>query len=349
MKNLAVIIPCLLGAMLLLAADQPKIQPLPIPVTNNAVASLHGGLELYSLMGIGPKRTWNAITNQVFALHLSAGKWSEGRPVPGVAGRLGASAAGAKNHVYLFGGYVVDGQYNEMIVANVDAYLPEERRWARGEDMPVPVHDAIVGVIKDRYIYLIGGKSKNGPVNRVQVYDVDQNKWSPATPFPGTPVFGHAGGIAEETIVYVDGAKKNAEGASPAYIASDECWMGKIDHKDPLKITWTKLPAHPGPARFAIVAGAGEKDRKIYFSGGATLPYTFKGLDANGKPPVISPTTFTFDTHGSKWETITDDTDDARADSHGILATPVGHIILGGTTASQEITAHWMILPKRAE
>ena len=32
-----------------------------------------------------------------------------------------------------------------------------------------------------------------------------------ATPIPGTPVFGHAGAIIGNTIVYVDGAYKNRE------------------------------------------------------------------------------------------------------------------------------------------
>ena len=68
---------------------------------------------------------------------------------------------------------------------------------------------AVIGVTHDRYIYLVGGSSKNGPVNNVQVYDAEKNTWSQATAFPGTPVFGHAGGLTDDTIVYVDGAKKD--------------------------------------------------------------------------------------------------------------------------------------------
>jgi hypothetical protein len=196
----------------------------------------------------------------------------------------------------------------------------------------------------DRYIYLVGGRSKNGPVNNVQVYDIEKNIWSQATPFPGPPVFGLAGGLADDTIVYVDGAKKGEPGGAP-YVASDESWMGKIDHKDPNKIEWSKLPAHPGLARFGIVAG--DKDRRIYFSGGSATPHDFKGMDYVGKPVEFSPVTFDFDVHGNRWETIAEDTNDTRSDSRGIAATPIGPMIVGGLVRNTAVTARAMLLPKK--
>ena len=259
MKKLPVFLLLTLCAVLLLAADQPKIPPMPTAVTENAVAALRNGLEVYSLMGIGTKKTWDDITNKVYVLHLQGAKWTEGRPVPGVAGRLGASAVGVKGQIFVFGGYVVDGQGSELTVADVNSYFPDEKRWYRGEDIPVPVDSAVIGLNHDRYIYLVGGRSKNGPVNNVQVYDIEKNSWSQATPFPGTPVYGHAGGLADDAIVYVDGAKKGPAGGPP-YVASDECWMGKIDHKDPNKIEWSKLPAHPGTGTIRD-RGRGERER----------------------------------------------------------------------------------------
>jgi N-acetylneuraminic acid mutarotase len=343
MKRLPLFLLPVLCAVFLLAADQPKIPAMPAAVSSNAVASLKGGLELYSLMGVGPRKTWDDITNQVYILHLASGKWSDGRPVPGVAGRLGASAVGARGQVFLFGGYVVDGQGMEITVADVNSY--GDGRWYRAADIPVPVDSAVIGINHDRYIYLVGGRSKNGPVNNVQVYDAEKDAWSQATPFPGTPVFGHAGGLADDAIVYVDGAKKNVAAGSP-YVASDESWMGKIDHKDPNKIEWSKLPTHPGPARFGIVAGAGERDHKILFSGGTASPHNFKGLDSEGKPAEVSTVTFAFELHGNRWETITEDTYDVRTDSRGILSTPVGPIILGGMVKNQAVTARAVVIKK---
>jgi len=316
---------------------------MPEAFTENAVATLKNGIEVYSMMGLGTKKTWDSVSNKLYVLRLSSGKWAEGREVPGVAGRLGSSAIGVRGRIAVFGGYVVDGQGNEFTVADVNSYNPEERRWYRAADIPVPVDRAVIGVTHDRYIYLVGGRSKNGPVNNVQLYDAERNTWSQATPFPGAPVFGHAGGVADETIVYVDGARKNTTGP----VASDECWMGKIDHKDPNKIEWTKLPAHPGPGRFGIIAGAGEHDHRILFSGGSTTPHNFKGVDEQGKSFEMSPVTFAFELHGNRWETISEDTYDVRADSRGIAFTPIGPLIVGGTLKNTAISARVLALPKK--
>ncbi|MFZ0860148.1 MAG: kelch repeat-containing protein [Candidatus Sulfotelmatobacter sp.] len=335
-----------LCAVFLLAADQPKIPLMPGAVANNAVAALKNGIEIYSVMGVGPKKTWDDITNKMYILRLSSKKWTEGRAVPGVAGRLGASGIGARGQVFVFGGYVVDGQGNEITVGDVNSYMADAHRWYRAADIPVPVDSAVIGLNRDRYIYLVGGRSKTGPVNIVQVYDAEKNTWSQATPFPGTPVFGHAGGLADDAIVYVDGAKKNTAPGNP-YVVSDACWMGKIDRKDPNKIEWSKLPPHPGPGRFGIVAGGVEKEHRIVFSGGTPNPHNFKGLDYDGKPAEISPVTFAFELHGNRWDTITADTSDVRTDGRGIVSTPLGPLILGGMLKNQAISARVLALPKK--
>jgi N-acetylneuraminic acid mutarotase len=346
MRKLSFFLPLVFCALLLMAADEPRIPPMPAAVSSNAVASLKGGLELYSMMGVGPRKTWDDITNQVYILHVSSGKWSDGRTVPGVAGRLGASAIGARGQIFLFGGYVVDAQGAEITVADVNSFVPQDQKWYRAADIPVPVDRAVIGVNHDRYIYLIGGRSKTGPVNNVQVYDAEKDSWSQATPFPGTPVFGHAGGLADDAIVFVDGAMRNsAEGTR--YVASEECWLGKIDRKDPNKIEWSKLPAHPGTARFGIAGGAAERDRRILFSGGTAALHNFKGLGPDGKPAEVSTVTFAYNLHASRWETISEDTYDPRVDSRGILMTPLGALILGGTAKNQAVTARVALLPKR--
>jgi len=347
MRKLPVLALPALCAVILLAADKSRIPPMPVALTGNAVASLRAGTEVYSLMGIGAKKTWNDITSSVYVLHLKSAKWSEEKPVPGVAGRLGASAVGVKSQVFVFGGYTVDGGGNEYILGDVNSYFPDQHRWYRAADIPVPVEGAVIGEIRERFIYLIGGLSKNGPVNLVQVYDIQKNTWSTATPFPGTPVFDHAGGIAEEIIVYVDGAKKDPSGGG--YVASDECWMGKIDRKDVNKIVWSKLPPHPGPGRFGIVAGAGETDHRIYFSGGSATPHNYKGLDAEGKPAELSPVTFAFELRNSQWETLGDseNEENARADTRGIAITALGPLIAGGTVSNAGVTAQVLAVSKK--
>jgi len=328
------------------ADDQKKIPDMPAAVSGNAVAALGGGLEIFSMMGVGPRKTWDDITNQVYTLDLAHPKWRQGRTVPGVAGRLGASAAGARGLVVLMGGYAVDAHDAEFTLPDVNVYEPGARRWSRGKDIPTPVDSAVSGVTQNRFIYLIGGRSPAGPVNNVQVYDLEKDIWSQATPFPGTPVFGLSGGVADEEIVIVDGAKPGPAGG-PRYVASDGCWLGKIDKKDPAKIEWSKLPPHPGTARFAIAGGGSNRDHRIFFSGGTATPHNFKGVPYDGQPQEASATSFAYDLHGHKWETTSEDTFDPRADSRGIVITPIGPLVLGGMVRNLAVTARVTQVPRK--
>jgi N-acetylneuraminic acid mutarotase len=331
--------------------DEPRFPPMPSAVSGNAVASLKGGFQLFSLMGVGPKKDWNAVTNEVYIMTLGhAGRWGSGRAVPGPVGRLNAAAAGVKGVIVLMGGFVVDNQGGELTVPDVNVYEPGARRWSRGKDVPVPVDSAVVSATHDHLVYLIGGRSPNGPVNNVQLYDIDKDSWTQATPFPGTPAFGMAGGIADENIVVVDGAKAGASGGAK-YVASDECWLGKIDRKDPAKIEWSKLPAHPGTAHFGIAGGGSDHEHRIYFSGGTTTPHNYKGVsydvNAEGKAPEVSSFTFDFDVRTHKWETLTESMPDSRADGRGLLETTLGPVVVGGLARNMAVTAGVTLLPKK--
>jgi len=336
------------GGLLSVAVDS-GLDPLPGPVSNNAVAMVRakGQLLLFSFMGIGPKKAADDITRGAFSLDGRNGKWSEVHSVPGTAGRVGAVAAGVRDDVFLFGGYVADA-HGGMVVPDVGYYHPSNDQWYRAADIPMAVGDSVIGVYHDRYVYLIGGRSNREVVSNVQVYDPEKNKWAEATPIPGAPVFGHAGGMVDETIIYVDGARRNPAGGAPAYVASDECWMGKIDHHERTKIQWTKLPSHPGTARFRIAAGGSEKDQKIYFAGGTDNPYDYNGVGYDGKPSEPSPVTFDFNLRTGKWETISESTPEPTMDHRGLLVTPEGLVIIGGMEKGQKVTAQVALLPKQA-
>ncbi len=347
------LLPALLYFLLvahLQAAEEPNLSPLPSPVSNNAVAILHdeGGARIFSFMGIGPKKTWDAVTSSAYELDPDIGKWTEKRPVPGVAGRLAASAVALHDQVFIFGGYVVDAQGGETTVSDLNVFVPVENRYYRGKDIPVPVDDAVVGLYRDRYIFLIGGWSssaageKGDAVRNVQVYDTDNDIWMQATPLPW-PVFGHAGAIIGNTIVYVDGAYKNPFGANPKYVATSECWMGTIPKKgDFTRIVWTKLPPHPGNAHYRIAAGAGPSEKRggrIYFSGGTDTPYNYNGIGYNGRPAEPSPVTFAFNVYTEEWETVSENTAEPTMDHRGLLVTHSGLVVVGGMEKGQQVTA----------
>ena len=347
MKNLFAFVCLFFFGGLLSTAAQSGVDPLPDPVSNNAVAMLkvHGQVLLYSFMGIGAKKTADAITNTAFSLDAKNGSWSAIHAVPGTVGRIGAVAAAAHDLLFLVGGYVVDAQGRGMTVPDVGMYEPARDRWSRQADLPLPLGDSVAGVYRDRYIYLVSGRSNGDVVSNVQVFDVDKNKWSQATPIPGPAVFGHAGALVGDTFVYVDGARKNP-GNTPRYVASDECWKGKIDHHDPHNIQWTKMPNHPGAARYRIAAGGSEKDEKIYFAGGTDNPYDYNGIGYDGNPSEPSRVTFDFNLHTGKWETIDENTPDPTMDHRGLLVTHEGLVLIGGMEKGQKVTTRVALLPK---
>lgn len=334
-----------------LSTAQVKFPPLTDPVANNAVAGLksHGGWLLYSFMGVGPQKTWDAITNAANYADPTWDRWYPLHPVPGTAGRIAASAVGLHDRIYLLGGYVVDANHHGAVVPDVNLYEPDTEHWVRGNDLPIPIAASVVGVFRDRYIYVVGGLSTTSIVANVQVYDTDKNKWFQATPLPGTPVFGHAGALLDDTIVYVDGAYKNPSAAEPRFLASDQCWIGKIDRHDPAKITWSKLPSHPGAARYGIAAGASPKDHKIYFSGGSESPHDYTGKGFDGKPAEPLPMTFAFDLRSEKWEVVNENTPNPVMDSGGILAIGEGLVIAGGMEKGQQVTKRVTVLPMAAK
>ncbi len=339
-------------AIVLVAASGPdfELDPIPQPLTNNAVAGYngHGGLILLSFMGVSSGKDWKAVTNAAYSMVAADGRWKTLKPVPGTVGRLGAVAVPAADQIFLLGGYVMDAQGGESTVADANMYNPDTQKWFSVADIPEPVSAAIGGEYNDRYIYLIGGWSKSGPTQAVQVYDIKNATWLKGTPTPGSPVFGHAGAVVDDTIVYVDGALKNPAG-KPAYIASDECWMGKIDHKDPTKIEWRKLPAHPGNAHYRIAAGGSDKDDTVYFAGGASGPYDSTGLGFDGQPAQPSPMVFAYDLHAKKWEVLHDKVAIATMDQRGLIVAPHYLVLLGGMASNRAVTAHVTLIPKQKD
>jgi N-acetylneuraminic acid mutarotase len=337
MKRPSILFALALFGSLLFAESEIRFDALPVPVSNSAITSVRvsGQVLVFSSMGIGVNKTWDAVTNSTYVLNTSYGKWTEIRQGPGSVGRVGAAAAGLHEQAYILGGFVVDDQGRESAVADAELYDPINRKWYRIPDVPIGVADAVAGVYRDRYIYLVSGWSATGAVNAVQIYDVEKQEWLKGTPVPGEPVFGHAGTIVGDTIIYVDGARKNSTAGGLPYISSPDCWMGKIDRKNPTHIEWTKLPEHPGTARFHIAAGGSEKDGRVYFSGGSENPYNYKGIGLDGKPVEASPLTFAYNLRTSKWESINENTPNPTLDSRFVLVTPGKLVIIGGLDKDQ--------------
>jgi N-acetylneuraminic acid mutarotase len=294
---------------------------------------------------MGAKKSWDAVTNTGFYLDPDWDQWYPLKSVPGTAGRIDASAIGARGSVFLFGGVVVDDHNRGIVVPDVNIYAAKNQTWFRGADIPVAVANSVIGVYRDRFIYLFGGRSNTGIAPNVQIFDAEKSRWLQGTPLPGQAVFGHAGALLDETIVLIDGAYRNPSASGAPYLASDQCWIGKIDRHDPNRIEWTKLPAHPGSARFGIAAGASEKERKIYFSGGTDNPDGDTGIGFDGKPSQPSPMTFAWNLRAAKWEVVSEATPNPTMNNHGLLVIPDMLAVAGGLEKGQVVTRRVTVIP----
>lgn len=136
------------------------------------------------------------------------------------------------------------------------------------------------GVWRDSLVFIVSGWHETDNVRDVQVYDVVNDRWSNATPIPGRGVFGHTGGVVGSTIVFIDGAAKQANGAKYALVS--QVWVGHIDPARPTVIRWTAGPPHPGPTLYR--AAAATCGTRLIIAGGTANLYNYNGIGCDTRP-----------------------------------------------------------------
>lgn len=326
------------------SADEIKIEKLAAlnqPVSNNAVALIASaeGPYLYSFLGLGSGKSWKDTLSHAAVLKPAADKWEALPPVPGPSGRLAASAVNVGGAVWLFGGYTVAQDGSEASTPGVYKISPEAGVPTQVSEMPVAVEDAVIVPYLDRYIYLLSGWHDLGNVNLVQVLDTQSMQWSQATPWPGSPVFGHAGGISDNHIVACDGVKIQypAEAAPREFLASDECWQGTIDENNFRRIAWHKIASHPGKPRYRMAANGDDRGR-VVFAGGSENPYNFDGVGYDGVPSLATASVIGFDLKSAGWKQL-GDLPVASMDHRGLLFAGDWYYLIGGMHDPQTVVA----------
>ena len=320
-------------------AAPARAQPpgLPLAVTNNAVAEIASGPHrgIYSFLGLDSTKRWSGVTTRAFVVDPVTGKSRELRSVPGARGRLAATAQAWRGRIYLFGGYTVDSAGTEHSLPNVDVYDPGTDSWSAAAPTPIAVDDAVSGVYRDSLIYLVSGWHDTDNVTAVQVYDPATNRWTSATPVPGVGVFGHAGAIAGSALVFVDGVQTGAD-STIKFAMKPQAWLGSINPDDPMRINWTKLPPHPGPALFR--AAAGVCGSTVVFAGGTETPYNYDGMGYGGRPAAPRDWVFGWDLKLRRWQELA--LLPAPSMDHRGLAIVGGTAwVIGGMRAGQTVTA----------
>ena len=284
---------------------------LPIALSNNAVASVDNGdgtFSLYSFMGITDPTDEGSISAASFRFDWPGIGWAPIADAPRLNGlaKIGANAVVVAGEVYLVGGYTVT-RFFEVTEHRLFRYDADVDMYTELAEVPVEVDDTVACVYEDRYLYLVSGW--HGPLSRnvpnVQVYDTQTDTWEQATaiPGPGTGLFGHAGAIIGDRIVYMDGVR--SVGGFPI---SDRVFVGRIDPDetgDVTSIEWQEVAAHPGlPTYRAAGSQGGTGDGRFVLLGGTDNPYNFNGTGYNGQPAHPLAQLLTYEPSADTWTSL---------------------------------------------
>jgi len=331
-----------IAATLLLASCEEAPFELPQPVANNAVALAEGpeGLTAYSFMGLGEGKTHEDITKSAFACPIELRQCREIAPLPIDQGRLASVAATVKDQIYIFGGYTVGADHSEVSTPGVFRFDPMSESYEALAPMPKPVDDSVALVYQERFIYLVSGWHNHDNVNTTQVYDTETNTWFQATPYPGTAVFGHAGGLVHGQILIADGVAvigHEEETGRRIYGLINEVWHGVISRENPARINWSRREAHPGRPTYRAASYSDEELGQVIFAGGSDNPYNYDGIGYNGSAAPAMSQVFAFDARAGVWKTYKDKPL-ATMDHRGLLKAEGRYWTLGGMVTDQEVT-----------
>jgi len=293
---------------------------------------------LVSFAGLGAEKGYADTLDATFVMDSASGRWHESKALPGGVGRLASVAVSVGELAYAIGGDTVTEHGTEVSTPFVHAFNPVSEIFTSLASMPVPVDDAVAVVYQDRYIYLISGWHDLGNVNLVQRYDVGTDSWQQATPIPGNTLFGHAGGIVGNRIVYCDGVMIEAHtDRSRDFVMSDECFLGIIDESDSRRIDWRRVPAHPGLPRYRMAAAGVSSLNGVIFIGGSENPYNYDGIGYNGEPSEPVEVGLLFDLEKLTWRELSD-AGPATMDHRGLVPFGYRWLTVGGMLSGQQVT-----------
>lgn len=323
-------------------AAEPLPSPLPQAVSNNAVAALRRDDVHYilSFMGLGAAKTHLDISREAWLWRSDTREWQAFPPVPVNEGRLASVAVGLADRIWLFGGYTVAADGSEVSTPEVFRIDPVARTYQRRADMPLPVDDTVALPYTGRYIYLVSGWHDSGNAAEVQLYDTHQDQWQMATPFPGVPVFGHAGGMVDGEMIIAGGVGLLGETDGKREFGTiDQAWKGVVDPEDPARIEWQKLPVTAGTNRYRMAASGSAAHRQVFFAGGTDRPYNYSGIGYDGQSATPTGAVFAWDLDNRQWLQCENLQRSATMDHRGLLHLDDGTFItLGGMDSQQQVS-----------
>lgn len=315
---------------------------IPEPHANNAVAIAEGSdgeTALYSFYGLKSGKTHADVSAAAYRCTVGARACEEIASPPVGEGRLASVAVTLHDRIFIFGGYTVAEDGTEVSTPEVFAFNPQTEDYKRRADMPTPVDDAVAFSYANRYIYLVSGWHDAGNVADVQVFDSWEDRWFAATPYPGAPVFGHAGGAVGGKFVIADGVAVVGEKDGRRQFGEvGEVWIGEIDADDPSTISWRAVAPHPYGPLYRMAASGDAEHNRIVFAGGGDNPYNYNGVGYDGVPAKPSDVVFAFDLDTEEWIELGRLTAPSM-DHRGLLMDTDKFFIVGGLDETTAVRA----------
>ncbi len=313
---------------------------LPQAMANNAVAVVdtQEGEYLVSFNGLASAKKWDSTTAHTFVLKPGTDEWLQVEDVPGVHGRLASIAVSVSGKAYVFGGYTVAENHEEVSLPLVHNFDPVRQVFEQLADMPVPVDDAMALVYQDRFIYLISGWHDTANVNLVQRYDIAADVWVQATAYPGAPVFGHSGGIVNNELIVCGGVEiATYEDKAREFVMNKQCYAAFISPDNDRRLNWRLVKPMPGAARYRMAAVGTRALGGVLFVGGSDNPYNYDGIGYNGTPSEPIDEIWFYEFENNRWESF-GTLPDASMDHRGLLETKDGFVTVGGMLSKQRVT-----------
>ncbi len=318
---------------------------LPEPIANNAVAVADGpdGPTLYSFNGLKSGKQWSDASKSAFACVIASESCSALPDVPIPEGRLASAAVTVAGKIYIFGGYSVAEDGEEASTPEVIVFDPQDNSYTRVSDMPLPVDDMVALPYRNRYIYLISGWHDEGNVNTVQLYDTQFDTWSEASEFPGTAVFGHAGGLSNNSIIIADGVAVAPDlvNGKRKFVEAPFVWRGDINPGNPELIDWKPVEAHPGTPRYRMAAMGDNSRGQVIFAGGGDNPYNYDGIGYDGVPAKPAGRIFAYDLKSDGWQEL-GRLAEPSMDHRSLVKSGSDYYILGGMDSEQNVLSRIM-------
>lgn len=262
-------------------------QPMPMPVSNNAVTGveINGNNYVYSFGGIDSTKIWSGITKKSFRYDVTNDLWDTILDLPDTLGKIASGASTIDSIIYIIGGYYVFANNNEISSNRVHRFNTLTNTYLTdGTPVPIPIDDHVQAVYKDSLIFIVTGWSNTTNVPNVQIYDPANDNWLTGTATPNNntyKAFGATGTILGDTLYYHGGASTGFN-----FPIQNTLRKGYINPLNPTQITWFTSATPFSTYRAVAFSRYFNFNIEICFLGGAATTYNFDGIAYNGSGGV---------------------------------------------------------------